>query len=238
MFLSASSSLFSMLQTSSMYSLRATSSVNGTLSSTQQAKTSSLPTGSQQTTLLAKTLSVGTSPSRSFTIVVPVNVSATPSSAMISSSKASGFSGSINISTTIKASASDQSVVVLTQTSGLDTLQNRTFTAEVTSSTTARRTIQSMNVSTKAIDVSLVTTSEVASPSPLRPSSTEHPTISSVTVIPPGIFVRFVISVPLNESVSDASFKANLTKGIFAVYENGSLSGASQNVSVNVSKVE
>ena len=56
---------------------------------------------------------------------------------------------------------------------------------------------------------------------------------SSVAVIPPGTFVRFVISVPLNESVSD---KANLTRGILTVYENGSLDGITGNVSVNVSE--
>jgi len=56
---------------------------------------------------------------------------------------------------------------------------------------------------------------------------------SSVTVISPGTFVRFVISVPLNESVSD---KANLTRGILAVYENGTLDGITGNISVNVSE--
>jgi len=37
----------------------------------------------------------------------------------------------------------------------------------------------------------------------------------------------------LNESVSD---KANLTRGILAVYENGTLNGITGNISVNVSE--
>ena len=59
---------------------------------------------------------------------------------------------------------------------------------------------------------------------------------SSVAVIPPGTFVRFVISVPMNQSVSDISFRANLTKGILTAYQNGTLGGITGNVSVNVSK--
>lgn len=86
-----------------------------------------------------------------------------------------------------------------------------------------------------SIHVPTGSTSDMASLSPLRPSSTEHVTTSSATVIPPGIFVRFIISVPLNESVSDVSFKANLTKGIAAVYTNGSLDGISGNTSISVS---
>ena len=58
---------------------------------------------------------------------------------------------------------------------------------------------------------------------------------SSVAVIPPGTFVRFVISVPLNQSVTDISFRANLTRGILTAYENGTLDGLTVNVSVNVS---
>ena len=59
---------------------------------------------------------------------------------------------------------------------------------------------------------------------------------SSVAVIPPGTFVRFVIRVPLNQSVTDISFRANLTRGILTAYENGTLDGLTGNVSVNVSK--
>ena len=59
---------------------------------------------------------------------------------------------------------------------------------------------------------------------------------SSIAVIPPGTFVRFVISVPMNQSVSDISFRANVTKGILTAYRNGTLDGITGNVSVNVSK--
>ena len=48
--------------------------------------------------------------------------------------------------------------------------------------------------------------------------------------------MRFVISVPLNQSVTDISFKANLTRGILTAYENGTSDGLTGNVSVNVSK--
>lgn len=164
-----------------------------------------------------------------------MNESATPSSEIIPSSEVTAFTKS---SSAIKPSASDQSVVVLTQTSSLETSQNRTFTT----ATIATTTVQSVKVSTKvssqmrsSIHVPTGSTSDMASLSPLRPSSTEHVTTSSATVIPPGIFVRFIISVPLNESVSDVSFKANLTKGIAAVYTNGSLDGISGNTSISVS---
>ena len=84
---------------------------------------------------------------------------------------------------------------------------------------------------TSSSDVTIGSTSYKTLSSTIAPSS-------SVAVIPPGIFVRFVISVPLNQSVSDASFKANLTRGILTAYENGSLDGITGNVSVNVSKKE
>ena len=59
---------------------------------------------------------------------------------------------------------------------------------------------------------------------------------SSVAVIPPGAFLRFVISVPLNQSVSDISFRAKVTKGILIAYENGTLDGTTGNISVKVSE--
>jgi len=81
-----------------------------------------------------------------------------------------------------------------------------------------------------------VSASAVVYTTPFRPDlATSKTQSSSVTVIPSGTFVRFVISVPLNESVSD---KANLTRGILTVYENGTLDGITGNVSVNVSKIK
>lgn len=236
-----------MLKTLSMSPFRTTSvslssrekSANATLSSTKQATASSIPTDSLKSTLLTKTTHVET-----YTMVVSANVSATPSSQILPSSE---VTASTKILSAIPSSASDQSVVVLTQTSiaSLETSQNRTFTAvtvAITAAAATTATVQSVNVSATAspqmrssILVPTGSTSEMASLSPLRPSSTEHVTTSSSTVIPPGIFVRFVISVPVNESVNDVSFKANLTRGIAIAYENGSLDGLSGNASINVS---
>ena len=69
----------------------------------------------------------------------------------------------------------------------------------------------------------------------LRPSSPGLVISSSVIAIPPGIYIRFGISVPLNQSVKDASFKQQLEKGIFLAYKNGSAGGLLGNVSVMVS---
>ena len=213
-------------------------SANATLSSIKQATASSIPTDSLKSTLLTKTTRVET-----YTLVVSANVSATPSSQILPSSE---VTASTKILSAIPSSASDRSVVVLTQTSiaSLETSQNRTFTAATVATTAGATTatVQYVNVSAttspqmrSSIHVPTGSTSEMASLSPLRPSSTEHVTTSSSTGIPPGIFVRFVISVPVNESVNDVPFKANLTRGIAIAYENGSLDGLSGNASINVS---
>lgn len=81
----------------------------------------------------------------------------------------------------------------------------------------------------------VVTSSYVVSSSLLRPSSQEAVITSSAVAVPSGIYVRFGISVPLNQSVKNNSFANQLGKGIFAVYQNGSLGASSGNLSVNVS---
>ncbi|KAL9955828.1 hypothetical protein ACROYT_G037213 [Oculina patagonica] len=149
---STSSSLFTMLKTASVSAFETTSvtrasserSVNATVSSTQQEIASSVPTDSPQSTLLTKTTPMETSPSRTYTIVVSVNESATPSSKMFISTE---VTASAKSSPAIKSTASDQSVVVLTQISSLhETSKNRTFTV----ATIATTTVQSVEVSTIA----------------------------------------------------------------------------------------
>ena len=106
-----------------------------------------------------------------------------------------------------------------------------------------RPTVSSANVSSTASletytsnGVSVVTSSNVLPSSPINPSSTSAFVVSSsVFVIPPSLFARFGISVPLNESVTDVSFKQKLEIGIHAAFVNGSVDGMTGNVSVSVS---
>lgn len=105
-----------------------------------------------------------------------------------------------------------------------------------------RPTLPSANMSSTASvqihtssGVRIVTSSYVALSSLLRPSTSELVTTSSVIAIPSGVFVRFGINVPLNQSVSSGSFKRNLEEGILVAYQNGSLDASSGNVSVQVS---
>ena len=88
---------------------------------------------------------------------------------------------------------------------------------------------------TSSIPATVSATAVVDSTSSRPDQVTSKTQSSSVAVMPPGIFVRFVISVPLNESVID---RANLTRGILTVYENGTLDGIKGNVSINVSKTK
>lgn len=186
--------------------------------------TSPTPSSSVQPLLTTNT-NVETSPNQSATIVASVNVSATPSSKIRQSS---GLTALIKSSSTIKSSASDE-IVIVSQTSRLGISQSQTFTAASVLTTV---TASSVNLSTKAssqMTFSGDVTVSATGTSPVTRSS-------SVAVKPPGTFVRFVISVPLNQSVNERLFAANLTRGILTVYENGTLDGTTRNVSVNVSE--
>ena len=173
--------------------------------------------------LLTANTSVETSSRQSYTTVSSVNVSQTPSSKI---SHFGEFTALTKISSTIKSSVSGQTVE-LTRTSRLGTSQSQTFLAKsvLTASTAAA----------PSVNLSMKTSSQMAFSSEVTISATSYSPIaqsSSVAVVPPGTFVRFIISVPLNETLS----RANLTRGIITVYENGTLDGMRGNVSVNVSE--
>ena len=82
----------------------------------------------------------------------------------------------------------------------------------------------------------MTTSTSLASSFSFKPSTPELVFSSSVIAIPTGFFVRFVIRVDLNQSVSNASFVEQLQKGILEAYENGSADIALANVSVDVSE--
>ena len=198
------------------------------LQTTSGASMTSATPSSRVLQLMTANRSVGTSPSQSYTIVVSVNVSATPSSQINQSSEFTAFDKS---SSTITSSASAQTVVV-TPTSRLGISQSQTFATASVQATTTTAIAPSVNLSTKASSQMIFSSDVTVSVT----GSTPMTQSSSVAFIPPVTFVRFVISVPLNQSVTDISFKANLTRGILTAYENGTLDGLTGNVSVNVSK--
>ena len=87
-----------------------------------------------------------------------------------------------------------------------------------------------------SVGVSVVSSGYVVLSSSLTQSSLGSSAISSsVDPIPPGIFVRFGINVPKNQSLNDGSFENQLREGIFSIYQNGSLDSSSRNFSVQVS---
>ena len=83
--------------------------------------------------------------------------------------------------------------------------------------------------------IAVVTSSYVSLSSLQKPSTSELVTTSSVVSIPSRIFVRFGISVPLNQSVNNANFTKALKEGILMAYRNGSLGTSPGNVSISVS---
>ena len=118
------------------------------------------------------------------------------------------------------------------QTASTQLSQSRVLTAKMSSvNLSATSSSQTLPLS----GVPVFTSSIMALPSSPLPSASELAITSSVIIIPPGFFVRFGISVPLNKSVSDARFKQELEKRILVAYENGSVGGMPGNVSVNVS---
>ena len=175
--------------------------------------------------LLTANASVEASPNQSATIAASMSVSATPS---LKSYQSSEFTTLNKSSPTITSSASDQ-IVVVTQISRLGTSQSQTFTA---ASVLTTATASSVNFSMKASSQMTFSSNATISATGTSPVTQS----SSVPVIPPGTFVRFVISVPLNQSVNESSFRANLTRGILTAYEKGTLDGITESVSVNVSK--
>ena len=198
---------------------------NNSLMQTSVASGMSPTPSSPVQPLLTTNTSVEISSNQSAAIVASVNVSATPSSKFHQSSE---FTTLTKSSSAVQSSPSDE-IVVVSKTSRLGTSQSQTFTA---ASVLRTATASSVNLSTKApfqmtfsghLTISATGTSSV-------------PQSSSVAVIPPGTFVRFVISVPLNQSVSDISFRAKVTKGILIAYENGTLDGTTGNISVKVSE--
>ena len=135
----------------------------------------------------------------------------------------------------VRQSSSQASFVSsLTQSLGYKSVVHNSSLVTVTATTSFARLISSSNPYTLT-GVAVVTSSYLVSSSSLRPSSADMVVTSSAAVIPPGFFVRFGINVPLNESVSDASFKQQLREGILAVYQNGSADGMLGNTSVKVS---
>lgn len=93
----------------------------------------------------------------------------------------------------------------------------------------------SIQISSSA-SVSVVSSSYVVLSLSLTPSSLGSSAVSSSVVpILPGIYVRFGINVPKNQSLSDGSFENQLREGIFSIYQNGSLDSSSRNVSIHVS---
>lgn len=134
------------------------------------------------------------------------------------------IAGSLSTLATDSLSQSQRVTATLLRTSSLPTEsspERSSFTATVTS----------LNVSA----TSSFQSHQSALPTLLRPSSTELVITTSVIIVTPGLFVRFAISVPLNESVNATSFKTNLEKGILVAYKNGTSDETSGNVSVNVS---
>lgn len=114
----------------------------------------------------------------------------------------------------------------LVQTTSMDLSQSQKFTYIKVSAIPSSQFHPSSPVAT---------TSYVAPSSSPTLSMTELVATSSVIFKSPGVYVRFAISVPLNDSVENASFKNTLEKGILAVYQNGTFGGMAENVSVNVS---
>lgn len=131
------------------------------------------------------------------------------------------IAGSLSTLATDSLSQSQRVTATLLPTSSLPTEsspERSSFTATVAS-----------------LNVSAISSFQTHQSTLLRPSSTELVITASVIIVTPGLFVRFAISVPLNESVNATSFKTNLEKGILVAYKNGTSDETSGNVSVNVS---
>lgn len=131
------------------------------------------------------------------------------------------IAGSLSTLATDSLSQSQRVTATLLPTSSLPTEsspERSSFTATVAS-----------------LNVSAISSFQTHQSTLLRPSSTELVITASVIIVTPGLFVRFAISVPLNESVNATSFKTNLEKGILVAYKNGTSDERSGNVSVNVS---
>lgn len=184
---------------------------------------------SERGTKLTEISSGNTSQSRALTATTALaNDSGTLSSQILASSKAAVVSTSyMTLSTPLLhfTSTQDQSRPQMQTT--VDMSQSRTFSSSNASAVPSSQFHSSSRGP-------IATTSYVALSYSLNFSTAELVTTSSVTITKPGIFVRFAVSVPLNESLEDASFKNNLEKGILAAYENGTSDGMTGNHSVNV----
>ena len=183
--------------------------------------------------------------------VLSVNISATPSGQPHSSSynipvhsshslfTFPGFTATVPTANVTAASYSGSSSSIPVVNASFAVLSNSQRSVLSSTNVPATTPFNSASDSIQILpsgSVSVVSSSYVVLSLSSTPSSLGSSAVSSsVVAILPGIYVRFGINVPKNQSLNDGSFENQLREGIFSIYQNGSLDSSSRNVSIHVS---